>query len=413
MSILAINRLAANSRVIAFDTRLQARSQVVDIYSDLSGVYNRENESFPKNAIMAKVKDQSTSKSVITLREAYEDEGVYGTTAAVGTEEMPKTKTAQTFQNTWRKVVGKPGYGLRKLEAEDYKLYEQNEEGVTMWKKEDKGYAIRKCLVETFSPNLLVGDTSTDCVAQWNMNIFIPTLGIFDQPEFDSDRATHTNNICEGLVAAGGFDQYTARTLTSTVLEDISNYALAKRLLPLTIPGLPTGEGFVLTVSEIQAAYLTNPIWTSNNLGSLWKDITQQSDTVQKWRGTIGSYNNILIICDPRVPMLLPGGSAEPYSLSAGYMVWNSRDARFRNRKHAKDLAILHGRGAYISVEGEPEHWIADERDYGMHQGLGIAGVSGEQLPIFADEDDADDVVNMTSALILLDIPNQGTLSSL
>jgi hypothetical protein len=412
MSIVAVSRLASNSRVIAFDTRLQARAFIQDIYTDLEGLYNRKNESFPKNSIMAKVKDQTTYESRITLREAYQEEGVYGTTAAVGTEETVRTKYAKTFQNTWRKVVAAPGYGLRKLEAENYKLYEENEEGVTNWRKEDKGYGIRHALLESYSPNLLTGDSSTDCVAAWNMNFFIPTLPVFEQPEWDSDLATFTNNICGGLVAAGGFDQFTARTLTATILEDISNYALYKRLLPLSIPGLPTGEGYVLTVSEIQAAYLSNPIWTSNNLGTLWHDMTQQSEIVQQWRGVIGSYNNILIICDPRIPTLLPGGSAEPYSLTAGYMVWDSRDLRYRNRNHVKDVAILHGRGAFIRVEGEPEHWIADERDYGMHKGLGIAGVCGDQLPVFIDED-TDDRVNQTSAIVLLDLPNHGTLSTL
>jgi len=407
--IVASPRLAAASRVIGFDTRLQAFSQIVDIYSDLSGVYNRKNEQFPKDAIRMKVLDQDKSVGTITIKEGLSTAGVYGNTAALGTEEVPVTHTLNTYQNNYRKVIPKPGYGLRKLEADNYGLYEQHEKDMGPWGKEEHGYCIRRAILERYSPNLLAGDTAAVCTPWWNPNIFIPTIGSLPaaHPAFSRNRATHTNNIVNALIATGGLGQLPTRCLSAPVLDDLSNYCLAMRLRPLAIPGLPTGEGFVVTISEIQAALISNSTWATNNLGNLFVARDRLDKRVQVWEGVIGSYGNLLLIVDPRMPTLLPSGSAEPFSLQAGYMVWNSTDLRFRGQPNCKDLAFVHGAGTFIEVEGEKVHWIKDQRDYDFHKGLGIAGVRGQQLPLFLNAN-TQAVYNITSAVCILDFPTNG-----
>jgi hypothetical protein len=410
--ITAAPRLSQPSRVIGFNTRLQAMSNIADIYTDLMGLYNRKNESFPKDAIRMRVTDQDKSVGTITLKDKLSLPGVYGNTPALGTEEPPRTYHLNTYQNNWRKVIPKPGYGLRKLEADNYRLYEEHQDDLADWSKEEHGYCIRRALLERYSPNLLQGDTAAQCVPWWNPNIFIPTLGLYNQPAFNRNRAIHTNNICNALMQSGGFGQLAARTLTAPVLDDMSNWALRRRIRPLRIPGLPTGEGYLLTISEIQAALVSNATWAANNLGALYVAKAALPDMVQKWRGVIGSYGNILIVTDPRIPTVLPSGSAAPYSLQAGYMVWNSRDLRHRQNPNCKDVAFLHGAGAFWEVEGEKQHFITDDRDYMFHKGLGIAGVRGQGLPIFLDTN-TNRVYNLTSAACLLDFPNGGSVAGI
>lgn len=407
--VVAVPRLAQRSRVIGFDTRLQAFSNLADIYTDLAGLYNRKNEAFPKDAIRMKVTDQDKSVGTITIKEGLSQPGVYGNDPATGSEESAVTHSLNTYQNNYRKVINKPGYGLRKLEADNYKLYEQHESDVGPWAKEEHGYSIRKALVERVSPNLLVGDTAGLIDPWWNPNVFIPSIGALPSahPQFDRDRAVHTQNICEALIATGGFGQLPVRMLSAPVLDDLSNYALAQRIRPLKIPGLPTGEGYVVTVSEIQAALISNATWSTNNLGALFVAKAALPDVVQKWRGVIGAYNNLLLVVDPRMPTLLPSGSAGAWGLQAGYVVWNSTDMRHRGQPFCKDLAILHGAGAFLEVEGEKVHWIKDDRDYEFHKGLGIAGVRGQMLPLFLDEDSTT-VWNITSAICILDFPTNG-----
>lgn len=413
-NVSASPRISGRSRVVAFDTRLQARALIKDIYTMKSGLYNRKNKSFPLDAIKVRVKDSTTSESVITLKEKLSAAGQYGQQVAAGNEEQPVTRDLKVYQANYRKVIGKPGYGLRKLEADKYRLYEEHENDLVDWQQEEEGYCIRRCILERYSPNLLVGDTAADCTPWWNPNIFIPTLAFSQQPAFSQNRQTHTNNICNALVNAGGFGQFAARICTATFWEDLSNWCLSRRMLRLKIAELPTGEGFATTVSELQAAMLSNPTYATNNLGSQWVSYARNTggymEMVQKWPGIIGSYNDHLIICDPRIPTVLPSGSAAPFSMQAGYMLWNSRDARFRNSANVKDCVYVHGRGTYVEVEGEKVHGIADDRDYKLHGGVGIAGVRGQNLPIFIDRD-TNNVIQQTSAVALVDLPNQGVLS--
>jgi hypothetical protein len=242
--------------------------------------------------------------------------------------------------------------------------------------------------------------------------MFIPTAGINGQPVFSTNRATHTNNIVQGLINTGGLGQFAQRTLTSPVLEDLSNWALTpRRLVPLKIPELPTGQGFVLTISEIQEAYLSNPTFVNNNLGSLFVARDRVASGLESWPGIVGTYNNIVIICDPRAAEVLPGGSAAPFTMRAGYVLHDSRDDRFRGQANVKDVATLHGADAFCEVEGQKLQWIADDHDYEFHLGLGTAGVRGDQIPIYEDENTGE-IVQQTSAIVLLDMPNGGALAT-
>jgi len=410
--INAAGRLANNSRVIAYDLELQARANIFDIYTMKKGLYNRENKSFPMDSIFAKVKDQTTSVSTLTLLENLRDPGVVGEMGARGTEEGYRTLDMKTYQDNLRKVIPMPGYGLRKLEADKYKLYEKNKSNMGLWNEEQRGYDIRHGILEKYDQNISRAQSNVagQITLEWNPNMFIPGLGMYNQPTYTPlNRAQHTANIVQGLLATGGLGQFVARTLTAPVLEDISNYALIKRLKPLKIPGLPTGMGFVLTISELQAALISNPTVAANNLGALYIAKAALPDTVQQWRGVIGAYNNLLLIVDPRQPTLIPSGTAAPFGLSAGYMVWDSADRRFRTNPNVKDTAFLHGAGNVLEVEGEKLHWISDSQDYDFRKGVGTATVRGYQLPIFTD--DSNNYVYDRGAVCILDLPNQGALA--
>lgn len=410
--ILAFGRLAANSRVVAYDTELQMRANIFDIYTMKKGLYNRENQSFPVDSVFVKVKDQTSSESVITLKENLQTQGVVGEQQARGTEEPPRTLDMRTYQDNLRKVIPLPGYGIRKLEADKYKLFDRHKNGMGLWNEEQRGYDIRHCHLEKYDQNMSRANSNVFAALtpEWNPNIFIPGLGLYNQPTYvQNNRAQHTANIVQGLLATGGLGQLTARTLTAPVLEDISNWALINRLKPLKIPGLPTGMGFILTISELQAAIVSNPTVAANNLGSLYIAKAALPDTVQKWRGVVGAYNNLLMVVDPRQPTLLPSGTAAPFAMQAGYMEWDSADQRNRTSANIKDTAYLLGAGNFVEVEGERLHWISDSQDYDFRKGVGTACVRGYNLPIFTDADG--NFVYDRGGVVILDIPNQGALS--
>jgi len=411
--IVASGRLAANSRVVSYDTELQMRANIFDIWGGMKkGIYNRQNQSFPMDSCFVKVKDQKTSESVITLKENLQTAGVVGEQAARGTEEPPQTLDMRTYQDNLRKVIPIPGYGLRKMEGEHYKLWDQHKNGLGLWNEEQKGYDIRHCHLEKYDWNMSLANSNVfaSLTPEWNPNMFIPGLAFANQPAYvANNRAQHTANIVNGLLASGGLGQLLGRTLTAPVLEDISNFALQRRLKRMKIPGLPTGMGFILTISELQAALISNPTVAANNLGALYIAKAALPDTVQKWRGVIGAYNDLLLVVDPRQPTLYPTGTAAPFTLTAGYMTWDSADGRNRNLANIKDTAFLVGAGNFVEVEGEKLHWISDQQDYDFRKGVGTACVRGYNLPIFTDTNN--NTVYDRGAVIVLDLPNGGALS--
>jgi len=410
--ILPAGRLAANSRKVAYDLDLQMRANIFDIWTMKRGEYNRKNESFPIDTPFVKVKDQKSSESVITLKENLRDPGVVGEQAARGTEEPPRTLDMRTYQDNLRKVIPIPGYGLRKMEGDQYKLYDNHKNGMGLWNEEQRGLDIRHCHLEKYDQNMSRANSNvfSALTPEWNPNIFIPGLGIYNQPTYvPGNRAQHTANIVQGLLSTGGLGQLTARTLTAPVLEDISNWALVNRIKQMKLAGLPTGTGYILTISELQAGILSNPTVAANNLGSLYIAKASLPETIQKWRGVICAYNNILIVCDPRQPTVLPSGTASPFGMTAGYMEWDSADQRNRTNANIKDTAFLIGPANFVEVEGEKLRWINDTQDYGFRDGVGTATVRGYNLPIFTDTNN--NVVYDRGGVILLDLPNQGALA--
>jgi len=386
VGVLTPNILDSNSQIKGYDKKLRMKSLVDDIYNDLGGLYNTETKTIP-NAIYMEVDIMSGSNNVnITMKKPLSGAGVFGNTVAIGNEERPVTKTMTIYRNNCRKVVTTPGYGVRKLDAEAYKLYEQHIDDLATWNKEEEGLEIRQAFVQRFGETLIYGDTASLCARNFNPNIFVSGLPLSTaSPTYSSNLATYTTNIVNKITAAGGGSilPTVGQTLNQPNLSNISNFALARRITPLKIPGLPGGKGFVLTISELQAVYLGDPAWSARNLGDLYVKVASLPEKVQQWTGVLGAYKDLLLVVDPRQPTLYPTGSSAPHGLSAGYLWPGDIDYRYRDDRDVCDTAFLHGRGSLIKWNAEKLHHITQTDDYGAVIGHGTACVRGIQDPLY------------------------------
>jgi hypothetical protein len=383
VGVTAPAMLSAQSQKIGFDSELRMKSLLESIYTDLKGIYSTEKKSIP-NAIYMEIQDSALSDShsaVITMLMKLRNAGVYGNAMAIGQEETPVTKAGTIYRNNCRKVVLQPGYGARELDARHLNLYKQHVNNLGDWNKEEEDLEIHQALLETYGETLLHGDTAAACVPNWNANMFIAGLDMFDanQPKYSANPATYSANIVAGILASGGghLDPIPNQTLNQTVLSNLSNFAISKRITPMKIPGLPGGRGYVLTISEIQAMYLGDPVWAAGNLGSLYIQLNNLKEEVQNWTGVLGAYKNLLIVEDVRQSTVLPAGTSAPHSLTAGYMWHGDTDLRNRDHKHVRDVAMLHGAGAVWKWYPQKEHFIDQKDDYGMVEGVGTACVRG------------------------------------
>ena len=392
LGVLAPAQMPANSRITGYDKQLRMKSLVDDIYSKLVGIYNTEKKTLP-NAIEMMVNDAAlsdTTTAVIPLKLKLSGGGVYGNNFAIGMEERPVTRAVTIYRNNLRKVVTTPGYGLRKLDANAYKLYEQHIDDLADWNKEHDGLETRQCLVERYGETLVYGDTAATCVRNWNMNIFVCGLPLRDaRPTYSATVATYTTNIVAKLQASGGGDiktPHTGQTLNQPNLSNISNFAIARRITPLNIPGLPGGRGYLHVFSELQATYLGDPAWSQRNLGSLYIAKAALPEKVMNWPGVLGAYKDQLLVTDPRQPTIDITGTSSPFGLSAGYLWMGDVDERNRDQDTVCDTSFVLGKAAYINWYPEKLHHVQQVDDYEKIKGHGTALVRGKQTPHYTDE---------------------------
>jgi hypothetical protein len=388
IGVLAPNGLDTNSQIKGYDKKLRMKSMLDDIYNDMSGLYNTEKKTVP-NAIYMEVQKASmegTVSATVTMKKPLSASGVYGNSVAIGNEERPITKSMTIYRNNCRKVVTTPGYGVRKLDAEAYKLYEQHIDDLSTWNKEQEGLEIRQAFVQRWGETLIYGDTAATCSRNYNPNIFVCGLPLRSaSPTYSSNSATYTTNIVNKITDAGGGSilPTVGQTLNQPNLSNISNFAMARRITPLRIEGLPGGRGYVLTISELQAVYLGDPAWSARNLGDMWIKSAALPERTQKYTGVLGAYKDLLIVVDPRQPTLNPTGSSSPFGLSAGYVWPGDIDLRYRDERDACDTAFLHGQASLVKWVAEKLHHITQTDDYGAVVGHGTACVRGIQDPLY------------------------------
>jgi len=378
--------LPAQSRRVGMDTELRLKSVLLSIYTSLAGMYNAQKQSMP-NGIYMKISDKATKGSYrtrITMLERLSEAGVLGDNVAIGHEEQPKTRVAEVYHNNCRKVVSVPGYGIDKLHADYLGLFEQHIDNLGDWNKEQEDLEIHQALLQTFGETLTTGETASACPVNWNPNIFIAGIGAHGaQPQYSPALATFTSRIVAALGATTG-GTAVSTVLNNDTLSNISNYALFKRIEPLDLPGTPSGKGYVLTMSELQAMALGDPGWAARNLGSLFIQKAALPEKVMNWPGVLGMYKDLLLVVDHRTPTIKRAGSA----LTAGYMRHGNNDTRDRgaattSTDRVYDVATLHGKGAVWKWEPEPIHTIEQTDDYGKVKGVGSACVRGIGIPMF------------------------------
>ena len=409
IGVNAPTQMPTNSIIVGYDKKLQMKSVNADIHTALSGDYNTEKKNIP-NAVQMQISEEINTSTVatITMKLPLSGTGVLGNNFAIGQEERPRTRAVRIFRNDLRKVVTTPGYGVRKLDAKLYRLYEQHVDDLAVWNKEHEGLEIRQALLERFGETLPYGDTAAVCTRNWNMNMFVCGLPLRDaSPTYSATTATYTTNIVAKINESGGGDiktPHVGQTLNQPNLSNISNYCLSRNISRLKIPGLPGGEGLIATFSELQATYLGDAAWSARNLGALYLSKASLPEKVMNWPGVLGAYKDLLLVVDVRQPTLDITGTSQPHGLSGGYMWMGHNDSRNRDQDTVCDTVFILGKGAYINWYPEKLHHIQQLDDYGKIKGHGTALVRGLQTPHYTDENGLNPE-QFTSAVALCRLP--------
>jgi len=389
MSILALGQLEAAALITGFDKQLRRRAMLKDIYAPLPGVqglYNRQEQEIP-NAIWMKFDEkalQGSNSARVTMKLPLSGAPVLGNTRMIGTEEGPVTKSATVYRNDYKKAVRVHTYGVRKVDQESYGLYKMHINDLGTWAAEYKGLDIRTCMVQTVGMTLWFGDTQNLAIPFWHPHVYVGGATDANQPAFDTNLTGYTNNIVNSILSAGGgaLTPTNAQTFIFRTMNRLVLMALDKKIKPLQIGGQ---DSFLFVVSPHQASLFGDPTFnTANSAAALWYQQNRVNQTAQNWNGLLGMYKSsagadVYIVVDQRCPTVLPSGTAEPYTLTAGYVWPGDTDLRNRTNPNVRDACMFYGKGAAMEWEPEKLHFVKQDDEYARIMGHGVAGVVGRQ----------------------------------
>ena len=385
--ITGLSQLPAASRVTGYDKKLRMRATLKDIYVNLPGLYSRSERSLP-NTVYMKVDEAANAANNninITMKLPLTGNVVTGNTRLLGTEKAPETKTGTLYRNNYKYAVRTETYNTRKLDQQQYGLYDQHVKDLGLHSAQHEGKQIRQALLKRYPDDMLAGDLLGVISKLWNPHVFVQGLNDADQPSYDSTNQTYIDNIADAMYEVNdAWTQSQSGAANFRMLNKIALRALDKKIMPLEIDG---NDAFILTMSPLQASIYTDPVLTGTH-GAVWTDFNRLSDTVQNWYGCIGKFKtsigvDIYIVVDPKCATVLPGGSAAPWTLTPGYVDEGDVDNRNLSNSKTRDVGVLLGKGALCNWEPEKLHMVKHEDDYGRILGTGYAGTRGIQMLTF------------------------------
>lgn len=386
MPILALNQLEAQALITGYSKELQSRAHLKDIYVNLPPGIFRRTEQEISNAIYSTMPDDAldgANSARVTMDLPLQGPPILGNRRMTGTEEAPTTKSGTVYRNNYKKAVRVMEYGVRKLDQQSYGLYKKHISKLGFWAQEYKGLDLRSSYVQRYGMTLWNGDTINQCIPFWHPHIYVQGASNANQPVYSPNLATYTNSIVNAMISAGGgsLNPTVNQTMDFRLLHRLCLRAMDLLIKPLDIEGQ---DAYILSVSPEQAAMFSDPTWTTVNGGSLWMQSNRLSEKIQNWYGILGKFKgpigaDIYLVTDHRCPTLLPGGTAEPYSLTAGYYWPGGVDQRNRSNPWARDACILWGKSGLFEWEPEKLHFVEQDEDYAQIMGHGIAGVRGFQ----------------------------------
>lgn len=366
-----------------WDSKLTHESTPTDIMSELTsvmdGTQSTDQLTIPDDALIAQVDiGPMTGQRVAHLGfvNALNQKPQEGDLAVqIGNEETFRTKYMDAYFNEFSHAVTGFNYGIHAYDAKPYGMY--GGENMPLATKllgvhaqEVFGVYRRQALLQACSQNLTASPVSLSYF--WNPNFYIKNLYDTQQPAWSPNNTTYTAAICAALNTAGtGINA----ALDAHYMIALKNRAKELRIEPLTINGK---KRYILTVPTQQTVWFRS-LDISGSGGAWWTNYAALQTEGVNFTGMIGEWDGIIVVEDSRAPTLTIGGSAEPYTLTAGYL-WPANNDERDNDDDTREVGFLLGKGALVEMYPEKIHHEYDDYNYKKWIGKGYFGMYGAKL---------------------------------
>jgi len=431
---------AAALQIKAYNTKLRVESIINDVYEKLSAVidYSEKGANVPE-AIFMKLEKAVTGAHSITVPLVMRLAGAptYGTTTLIGTEESLRLRHMTVYYNLIRKAVATEQYGVNANDVSAYDLYGQVGPLMIDYFSELRGKRIREASMLTVAAELTEAPISLK--HRFNSNIFIPNTALGGMPVYDTRGLTegtgatypvsntvadnagdHISAICTTLKTATNSwanperAQITVESLLALDYHCVENVGME----PIMIGGQAT---MVFAIPSTQMIKLLNPTSSTQNLGTIWKEVMALQKIEQMIPGAYCRVRHLLLVEDTRYATITVSGdgTTPAWVITPGFLQPGNQDGRnhapFNNSSNLVfDVGCVHGKGSLVEWIVQPLKYATEAYDYEMIKGKGAYQCAGIQLAMFNIDSDGSDQHATTyqkqSCLVLMSKPSLVTV---
>lgn len=379
-------RTNADTRLVAHDVKLRDEVLMDDPMEALSMVVRTDEATALPEACMVKVNAPTgTYSKTITTLKALSGSGVQGRTQQLGNEEEQSMRSLTVYANNFSNAVNVERFGIDAKEMDAYSIRDKSRPQLSRWGKETSGKFKREALCERYSSNLAVAPTSLT----QGINANVIFAGVAAPVAYSATPATYVSNIS----AAAPATPASGNRLSQSVLDDlIQTIQLERNIESINVGGK---QMWVLLVPSRQKKYLMTP--GTSNFYETYKDGDVRGPNNKVIKHVIGSYGPIMMIEDPRSPIVTVNAG-----VSFAYKGAGDTDGRnFAADNDRFDVAILLGKGALYEYTMEDYHFEDELQDYGKNQGIGMFCTKGWRIGEFDSPSATDTSILAKSSMLL------------
>lgn len=286
-------------------------------------------------------------------------DGASGTATVRGNgtyEEGLVFKFFRATANMRRKAIPLDGDGVAKHALSGYTDKEMYNNLLSAWVSDDVEFGIRHSICEGVPPWLEAAPASV--TTKIHPNVFCAGVADGDQPTYSKTAATWADRVGQ---AAAGIPASVEGGLSYKVLAKLEEQVSDKFILDL---GWSKGPGKLLSISRRGYNQLIN----DPKVHEIFEHADVRGSMNQLFTGVVGPICGFYLWVDDRLPRIAVSGAG---TKTIAFTYWGH--GRTDNRVGTLDCNIVHGAGSIMRGNMIAPHFINDDEDYGIINGLGIS----------------------------------------
>ena len=302
----------------------------------------------------------------------------------MGNEMGQRLRYISAYYNEMKAGVSTEQYGVKFNQVDMFKLYDKAVNQLAKLYAETKGRAKREALTQWFNrENVAAGSGAPGQHLNPNWIIANSTAAVTDEvdgngmPIYDADVTGFGVHIDTAMDAAATGTNGADANISIVALDRISQICSDKYFEKI--------DGKLTVIIPQPQWYKLSSLGT-DQMGAIWRDVSQYAKDEARFPGEIGTYRDLRIVADERwVSMVQAGAGSMTFEyLEPGGVIGDNREKALYDAATNKawQLGWVLGKSAFIERMEKDLFYKEVEQEYGKRKGIGAFMEAGWNLTL-------------------------------